>query len=295
MATASEPLSVRETPEISSWLPVLVLPAAVLVAGMDWPAWIFMWSLSFAIYAGFKWLTFADASAVSPTNSRAFAYLLLWPGMDVMSFLDQSRTTNRPRLVEWVYAVIKLTLGVALITLSKYVIPDHPLVGGWIGMAGIVFGLHFGLLHLLSNYWRESGIHAVPIMNAPVMASSLSDFWGRRWNLAFRDLSHAYVFRPLVGSLGVAGATMSVFVVSGVIHDFVISLASGAGYGLPTLYFTIQGIGLLFERSRIARRFGIGKGVMGRLYCAVVVLGPVGLLFHRPFVEHVVIPMLRAF
>ena len=87
---------------------------------------------------------------------------------------------------------------------------------------------------------------------------------------------------------------MAVFVVSGVIHDVVISTAARAGYGLPTLYFIIQGLALLFERSRIGRRIGLGKTVIGWVYCAGVILGPVGLLFHRPFIEHVVVPMLRA-
>ncbi|MBC8355741.1 MAG: hypothetical protein H8E66_27510 [Planctomycetes bacterium] len=294
MATVAEPLAIALGRKFSSWLPLMILPAAVLVAGLDWPAWIFMWSLSFAIYAGFKWLTFADCSVESPVHSRTLTYLLLWPGMDANSYLDQTRATSRPEMDEWVFATIKLLLGVTLIFLSKFVIQQHALVGGWVGMASIVFVLHFGLLHLLSLYWRESGIHAVPIMNAPIMASSLSDFWGRRWNLAFRDLAHTYVFRPFVGSLGVTGATIAVFVVSGVIHDVAISTASGAGYGLPTLYFVIQGLGLLFERSRIGKRIGLGRAVIGRVYCAVLTLAPVGLLFHRPFVEHVVVPMLQA-
>ncbi|MCB9922561.1 MAG: hypothetical protein H6822_10285 [Planctomycetaceae bacterium] len=294
MATVSEPRSIRHTPKIASWMPLLVFPAVVLMLGADWPAWIFMWSLSFALYAGFKWLTFADCAVTLPTNWRTLSYLLLWPGMDATSFLDQDRSTSRARPIEWLNATLKLMLGVALIILSKSVISLHPLLGGWIGMTGIAFVLHFGLIHLLSNLWRESGIHAVPIMNAPVMASSLSDFWGRRWNLAFRDLAHAFVFRPFSGSFGVTGATMAVFVVSGVIHDVVISTAARAGYGLPTLYFIIQGLALLFERSRIGRRIGLGKTVIGWVYCAGVILGPVGLLFHRPFIEHVVVPMLRA-
>jgi hypothetical protein len=214
--------------------------------------------------------------------------------MDADTFLDRSRVAQEPTLAERLHAVLKLTLGLALIILAKQMVSEHPLIGGWAGIAGVAFVLHFGLLHLLSTFWRDLGIQAVPIMNAPIMASSLSDFWGRRWNLAFRDLAHTYVFRPGVGSLGVAGATMAVFVVSGFIHDFVISAATGAGYGLPTLYFVIQGVGLLFERCRIGKRVGLGTGAIGRLYCAVVVLGPVGFLFHRPFVEQIVIPMLRA-
>ena len=81
----------------------------------------------------------------------------------------------------------------------------------------------------------------------------------------------------------------------GVIHDFVISIAVRAGFGRPTLYFVIQGLGLFAERSKIGRRLGLGRGARGWLFCLAVTALPVGLLFHRPFLERVVIPMLTAF
>jgi D-alanyl-lipoteichoic acid acyltransferase DltB (MBOAT superfamily) len=144
----------------------------------------------------------------------------------------------------------------------------------------------------LSLIWRRAGVDARPIMNAPALAGSLSDFWGRRWNLAFRDLSHRWVFRPLVGRSGIAMATMGVFVVSGVIHDLVISLSAGSGLGRPTLYFTLQGAALLLERSRAGKVIGLGGGIFGRAFTVLVVLAPVGLLFHTAFIERVVLPML---
>ncbi|MEK6248981.1 MAG: membrane bound O-acyl transferase family-domain-containing protein, partial [Planctomycetales bacterium] len=128
--------------------------------------------------------------------------------------------------------------------------------------------------------------------DSPIQAASLSDFWGKRWNLAFRDLAYRHVFRPVTRRLGVAGATMAVFLVSGVVHDAVISIPAAAGFGLPTLYFVIQGAGVLFERSRFGKRIGISKGKTGRVFCAAIILGPVLLLFHRPFVERVIVPML---
>lgn len=85
---------------------------------------------------------------------------------------------------------------------------------------------------------------------------------------------------------------MAVFVVSGAVHDAVISIPARGGFGLPTFYFVIQGVGVLFERSRLGKRIGTRNGVIGWLYCAVVTLGPVFLLFHQPFVERVVVPML---
>ncbi|HUG93724.1 MAG TPA: MBOAT family protein [Planctomycetaceae bacterium] len=161
-------------------------------------------------------------------------------------------------------------------------------------MAGIVFVLHFGLFHLLSLSWRRAGINAPPIMNAPVCSSSLAEFWGRRWNLAFRDVAYSYVFRPVLPRLGGRGASMAVFLASGFVHDLVISIPAQAGWGLPTLYFAIQGVGTLAERTRLGRRLGLGRGAVGWLFCAVVTLAPLGLLFHRPFLERVVLPMLEA-
>ena len=84
------------------------------------------------------------------------------------------------------------------------------------------------------------------------------------------------------------------FLVSGVVHDVVISVPAGAGFGLPTLYFLIQGLGVLVERSQLGRRIGTRKGLTGRLFCIIVVLGPVFLLFHQPFVERVMVPMFTA-
>ena len=87
---------------------------------------------------------------------------------------------------------------------------------------------------------------------------------------------------------------MAVFVVSGLVHDLVISLPAGGGYGLPTIYFLIQGVCVMFERSRTGKRIGLRRGIPGWLFCALVVLGPVGLLFHAPFLERVIAPMLEA-
>lgn len=69
-------------------------------------------------------------------------------------------------------------------------------------MAGLIFVLHFGSFHLLSCAWRAAGVDARPLMHWPVAATSLADFWGRRWNTAFRDLTHRFLFRPLTRRLG---------------------------------------------------------------------------------------------
>src|SRR5262249_39734016 len=150
------------------------------------------------------------------------------------------------------------------------------------------------LFHLLSLLWRWAGVDARPLMNAPIRATSLASFWGDRWNRGFSDLASALMLRPFHRALGGSGALFAIFAVSGILHDLVISLPAGAGGGLPTGYFLVQGLGALAERSPAGRGLGLGSGSRGRLFTAVVVAGPLFWLFHPPFVRRVILPMLGA-
>ena len=117
---------------------------------------------------------------------------------------------------------------------------------------------------------------------------------GKRWNLGFRQLSHELIFRPLHRRLGADAAGFLVFTVSGLIHDLVISLPARGGYGLPTAYFLLQGVGITIERSRLGTRLGLGQGVRGWCFMAVFLAAPVFWLFHPWFVLRVILPFMRA-
>jgi alginate O-acetyltransferase complex protein AlgI len=74
----------------------------------------------------------------------------------------------------------------------------------------------------------------------------------------------------------------------------VVSLPAGAGFGLPTLYFAIQGLGVLLERSRAGRRLGLAPRISGRLFMLACTVLPLPWLFPAPFVRRVVVPFLAA-
>jgi alginate O-acetyltransferase complex protein AlgI len=93
---------------------------------------------------------------------------------------------------------------------------------------------------------------------------------------------------------GPTGATLLVFFVSGVIHELVISLPARGGYGLPTGYFLIQGLGVIGEHTPFGRQLGLGRGLRGWLFTLFVTVGPAFSLFHPPFVRNVILPMLEA-
>ncbi|WP_165698957.1 wax synthase family protein [Bremerella volcania] len=247
------------------------------------------------IYAGCKGLTWRSAIKVSVPANRNVAYLLLWPGMDIEAFLDRRRDVVPPTLGEWLFAPAKMGCGfVLLYGAVPRLSPDHVLVVGWVGMIGLIFVLHFGLFHLLSCWWRSRGVDAKPLMDWPILATSLGEFWGRRWNRAFRDLTFRYLFRPLTQRFGAAWGLMAGFLMSGLVHDVVISIPAGSGYGGPTLFFVVQGIGMLAERSSLGRKVGLGSGAVGWLFTAACLLVPVGMLFHPAFIRNVIVPFLQA-
>jgi hypothetical protein len=249
---------------------------------MTIPAWGTMWGLSAAVFAAFKALAWWPERARG-TPARTAGFLAAWPGMDARAFLDTARRPARPAAREWLFALAKTAFGAALLWIVTPLVAP-PLLRGWIGLVGMIFVLHFGAFHLASLAWRARGVEATPLMRAPILATSLADFWGRRWNLGFRDPAHRFIFAPLAPRVGPAWAAMAVFLASGLIHDLVISVPAGAGYGLPTAYFLVQGLGSLAER-----RFRIA----GRFFTILVVAGPVYWLFHPPFVRHVIVPFLE--
>ena len=112
--------------------------------------------------------------------------------------------------------------------------------------------------------------------------------------MGYRDFSNGVVFRPLAKRFGLRWATLAAFVVSGVIHELVISLPAQCGYGLPTLYFLLQGCGVLLEKSWLGRRWGLGGGLTGWLFTLLMTVGPIRLLFHDGFMLGVIVPFLDA-
>jgi hypothetical protein len=278
------------------WLPLCMFPAAAIACRNLLPPWGFMWLLSFAIFASLKWLTWWKArQRIAQSGWRSVAYLLAWPGMDADAFLEARERVPMPRPAAWLWAILETALGAILLWVVARTLPQGtPLLRGWIGMLGLILLLHFGTFQIVSLLWQSMGVKAEPIMSAPLRSVSLGEFWGKRWNLGFRQLAHELIFRPLHRSIGAVTAGFVVFVASGLIHDLAISLPARGGYGLPTFYFVLQGIGMTIERSRFGQRLGFGRGMRGWCFMVVFLAAPVFLLFHPWFVVRVIVPFMQA-
>ena len=231
----------------TSALPAVLLPVAALLWHGWLPAWVFMWVMVGAVVGGVVGLTG-------------------WRPRDGVGRVGPG--------------LVKMMIGALLLWGVARWMPA-PLGQGWVGMMGLVLMLHFGAVHCLL---AVCGFE--PIMREPLRARTLSEFWGERWNRVFPQMMRQLVFEPVRRWTSAPVALLAVFAVSGLLHELVISLPARGGYGLPTVYFLIQGVGLLVERKL--------RESYRPAFTWIVVVGPVYWLFHPPFIERVVLPMMRA-
>jgi alginate O-acetyltransferase complex protein AlgI len=80
---------------------------------------------------------------------------------------------------------------------------------------------------------------------------------------------------------------MTIFLASGLLHELAITLPVRAGFGLPTLYFTLHGILTLIEK-KTGRQFG-------KIPTLLAVMAPMGLLFPPTFQTEVIQQCLGVF
>ncbi len=268
------------------------------------PRWALMGLLAGVLFfAGKLAVAWPLRKSLGWNGTLSFAFL--WVGMDARPFLrkramekGQPAPSNDDKKGAGSPFSIREAAGCILLgTLLLWLVArhfTHPLAQGWCGMVGLILILHFGAFGVLAAFWQSRGIGVTPIMNHPATATSLADFWGRRWNVAFHDLAHPLVFRPVAGRWGQGTALWASFLVSGLAHELVISVPAGAGFGLPTAYFLLQALGIVIERRLFSRRpastHRMGRWFFTHAFTAL----PALFLFHPPFVERVMIPFFHA-
>jgi alginate O-acetyltransferase complex protein AlgI len=215
-----------------------------------------------------------------------FIYMSIWPGMDPKPFAERVQCLEDGR--RFVRGYITFWLGiVCFIAFSDWAI--LPVARNWLCLAGLFLIIHFGYADMLSCALRCAGWDVRPLFDAPFLSSNLRDFWSKRWNIAFVEMDRI-LFLPLTRRFFKAeGAILLVFVISGLLHEIGISYASGRLWGLPLIYFLIQGTGMIVER-----RLFDGKGLRlaaTRTFTFALILLPLPLLFNNAFMDAFVAPL----
>lgn len=244
------------------------------------PRWLVMWIMAGGLWILFKGMVFVREGGRERVNPLYF----LWVGTDVSAFRRSRPAAPVRANVPWSSVAFILVGILALIVARR---SESVPVVGWLGLVAMLCLLHFGAFDLLAYFWARIGLPVERIMQAPWRAASLAEFWGQRWNRAFSDWARVHVFRPLVRRWGTACGTLAGFLASGFAHELVISFPAGAGWGMPTLYFLLQGGGVLAQRK--------WKRCRGRVITLAAVLLPAPMLFHPPFIREVFAPMITLF
>lgn len=231
-----------------------------------------------------------------------FLFATTWPGMRPSTFSDVPGPPRRRwgHVLRW--GLINLLVGALLMLLAWLVIRAEPgsepspiqlVAATALLMPAISFILHFGLFNLLAGTWRRFGGDCHPLFRAPLKSTSLTEFWGRRWNLAFSEMTVLVLYRPLRGLLGIRAASVIAFLFSGLLHELAISVPVKAGYGLPMLYFALHALAMQIEGTLAQRNRPVDASPwLGRLWTAAWIVLPVPILFHPPFLRGCVWPLV---
>lgn len=135
---------------------------------------------------------------------------------------------------------------------------------------------------MIRSVHRLAGIHVDPLQRDPVLACSVTEFWGERWNLPMTRWLNEFFFRTLARTGHAAAGVVLAFVVSTALHGWLFYAAIGWwGALLASSFFLVQIPAVLLERKLGIRKWPI---VLRRLWTLGFLVGTSPLF---------VLPMIR--
>jgi len=246
-----------------------------------------MLTLIIVLFLSMKAIVLLETS-VRLTVPRLMAFVCGWFGMrpEVFTKRSTSPLAHGTRLV--VTGVLSIAAGITAIEFAGHLTPIFRPVAVCFLFAGCSLILHFGVLNICAGMWRHLGFDCRALFRSPWQASTLAEFWGRRWNVAFSEMVSLAVVRPLTPSIGGRAARLAGFVASGLMHEVAITVPVHGGYGLPTVYFLIQAA--MMDRELHQKTVG---GLSRHALTLSTVLLPLPLVFPAAFVNYVVWPLTK--
>lgn len=235
------------------------------------------------LFFGFK-ILIAWTCPLSETRPAMFFFF--WPGMNPQPFRKGTRSRKAESLRAAFTASLYLISGGTLLSCTLY-LPGYFLTAATtcVSLSLIV---HFGIFGLIRTLYLANGWGVPEMFSRPWNATTFSTFWGRHWNRPFMELSSLLLFRPFYRIFGRDGAIACTFIFSGIVHEMAISLPVGQGYGGPFAYFILHGLLVIFEKRMGPR---VPPGVWRLILWAALIL-PLPWLFHAPFIEQILFPLI---
>jgi hypothetical protein len=240
-----------------------------------------------------KVVVWVESTSEKPALSfvQWLAFAQGWFGMRPLLF---GKLVSRPLAGSaslLIKGVSRIVLGLFLLYVSASIQQTIYVLSALLMLVGLSLILHFGVLNISTAFWRWLGVDVKELFRSPYQAKSLREFWGRRWNLAFSEMTALVAYRPLKGALGVDKAMFASFLLSGLLHEMAISLPVKSGYGLPLLYFVIHGLVMEAEGKMPLVKRIITHPILSHGWVMTWLILPLPLLFHHAFIQEVITPL----
>ncbi|CAH8381833.1 unnamed protein product [Eruca vesicaria subsp. sativa] len=196
-------------------------------------------------------------------------------------------------LPKWVFA-FKLVIfdGLLYVYYQYYKTIPHPFVLWCLHSLHIYLEIEIVLMIVKVAVSIIFGCDLEPHCNEPYLATSLQDFWGRRWNLMVPEILRQAVYTPICGvvskrklnsELSLFLGFLVTFVVSGAVHELMLFyLTRELRTGEVTMFFVLHGVCTAAEvvvEKKFARRLWRMSTVLSRLLTVGFVVVTGGLWF----------------
>ncbi|KAI3466520.1 hypothetical protein Pfo_023183 [Paulownia fortunei] len=258
-------------------------------------------SFFIAWLANFKLMLFAfnkgPLSSNPPIPLTSFIPLACFPIKAQQSENSTSQETTAKKshksTLNYVTKMLILAVLIRIYDYKKYI---HPHIILFFYCLHIYFMLEMLLALFAALAKALVSVELEPQFNEPYLATSLQDFWGRRWNLMVSNILHPTVYRP-VGSVSSRfmarkwapiPAVLATFLVSGLMHELVFcNFGRLRPTGEVMCFFLIHGVSLSLEivvKKMFDGKFTLPGMVSGPLTLAYVIYTSFWLFF-PPFLR----------
>ncbi|XP_038972546.1 probable long-chain-alcohol O-fatty-acyltransferase 5, partial [Phoenix dactylifera] len=215
------------------------------------------------------WITILVLLALFKLLLLAFGLGPLCPSLPLLPFLFTSffpvkiQTKPKPKppissslsTLHRLITVVRVLLLATIISSYRYSDRMHPYLLLAIYCCHIYLILDLGLASIAKIATGLLGLELEPQFNNPLGASSLQDFWGRRWNLMVSSILRPSVYDPVQARWGLDAGILATFFVSGLMHELMFYyLTLALPTGEVTAFFVLHGLLTVVERK--ARKAG---------------------------------------
>jgi hypothetical protein len=221
----------------------------------------------------------AAARKPPPTGSRALFWISPLPATDsVARATPVGKAEFFPLIGRFALAVVGFLAAHWLLWRAGRILSWNSVGFGYLATPLVWLGTS-GIAMLCQIICLPAG-RLLPAAHEKVFAArSVAEFWGRRWDVWMSDWFRQVIFRPMRRRPVLA--VVVVFLVSGVIHEFVINFGlwfvTGRNlFGSMMAYFGVQAAGVFVERGWLAN-----CPWLKWLWTWIVVVGPAPLFINE--------------